>query len=72
MPGANRPECQRAGGVAMSGGCMDDQPTPATIRAALLDALPEWRRHDPRLGRAGCMPEHGDWIDFLLDEMART
>jgi len=44
--------------------------TPDEIRAELTDALDEWRRHDPRLGRAGCLPEHGDWIDFLLDEMA--
>jgi len=44
--------------------------TPDEIRAELTDALDEWRRYDPRLGRAGCLPEHGDWIDFLLDEMA--
>ena len=64
------PECQRAGGVRLPEGVGMATLTPDEIRAELTDALDEWRRYDPRLGRAGCLPEHGDWIDFLLDEMA--
>ena len=54
----------------MSGGCMDDQPTPATIHAALLDALPEWRRHQRCTVGARCRAEHGEWADVLLEEYA--
>ena len=46
--------------------------TPDEIRAELTDALTEWRRHDPRLARTGCIPEHGELVDILLDEMAST
>ena len=56
----------------MSGGCMDDQPTPATIRAALLDALPEWRRHQRCPEGARCRDEHNEWVDVLLEEMAEA
>ena len=56
----------------MSGGCMDDQPTPATIHAALLDALPEWRRHQRCPEGARCRVEHGEWADVLLEEMAEA
>ena len=49
---------------------MDDQPTPATIRAALLDALPEWRRHQRCTVGARCRAEHGEWADVLLEEYA--
>lgn len=49
---------------------MDDQPTPATIRNALLDALPDWRRHQRCPVGARCRVEHGEWVDVLLEELA--
>ena len=44
-------------------------PTPDEIRAELADALTEWRRHDPRMERATCRAEHGEWVDLLLDSL---
>ena len=49
---------------------MSDEPTPATIRAALIDALPEWRRHQRRPVGPRCRAEYGEWVGILLDEMA--
>ena len=51
---------------------MDDQPTPATIRAALLQALPDWRRHQRCPEGARCRVERGEWVDVLLEEMAEA
>ena len=51
---------------------MDDQPTPAAIRAALLDALPDWRRHQRCPEGARCRDEHNEWVDVLLEELAAT
>jgi len=49
---------------------MDDQPTPATIRNALLDALPDWRRHQRCPVGSRCRTEHGEWINCLLEELS--
>ena len=51
---------------------MDDQPTPDTIRAALIDALPEWRRHQRCPEGAKCRAERGEWVDVLLEELAEV
>ena len=49
---------------------MSDEPTPATIRAALLQALPDWRRHQRCPEGARCRVERGEWVDVLLEEYA--
>ncbi len=49
---------------------MDDGPKPATIRAALLDALPEWRRHQRCPVGSHCRAEYSEWVDVLLEEYA--
>ena len=49
---------------------MDDQPTPATIRNALLDALPDWRRHQRCPVGSRCRTERGEWINCLLEELS--
>ena len=49
---------------------MSDEPTPATIRAALIDTLPEWRRHQRCPVGARCRAEYAEWMDVLLEELA--
>ena len=49
---------------------MSDEPTPAAIRAALIDALPEWRRHQRCPVGSRCRDEHNEWVDILLEELA--
>ena len=57
---------------ASRGGAMSDEPTPATIRAALIDALPEWRRHQRCPEGARCRAEYAEWMDVLLEELAEV
>ena len=51
---------------------MSDEPTPEQVARALLDALPEWRRHQRCPEGARCRVEHGEWVDVLLEEMAEA
>ena len=51
---------------------MDDAPTAEQVCAALIDALPEWRRHQRCPVGARCRVEHGEWVDVLLEEMAEA
>lgn len=51
---------------------MSDEPTTEQVTRAMLDSLPEWRRHQRCPEGARCRAEYAEWMDVLLEERAET
>lgn len=49
---------------------MSDEPTAEQVTRAMLDSLPEWRRHQRCPEGARCRTEYAEWMDVLLEELA--
>ena len=49
---------------------MSDEPTAEQVTRAMLDSLPEWRRHQRCPVGSRCRDEHNEWVDILLEEYA--